>query len=588
MSTAAPQLNLDLSSIVDPIFYGALIAIWLSILLKNPFWNMFITDLDLYSHQRRQTAHADYSSSIHSSSAWSDIRASLLVFACTLLNGLMLHHYFIVNFGNILALTHITPELSAFTLLTLLVIVLSDLCFASRVWRLQRVHWAFTVIIVATAIGALIPGITMVKAIFTKPSVPALNSTPRKIEVGFINILAALSQCLATAALWWSFRAHMSEVVTTQTMLQKLSIIALNRGVLLTVCQLMVAFMYFYHPERFYWAPFHQALAPLYFMTMLSTLNARTDFRDKKDLSIAQTDTNIFGAGTYHGENDIPVTLASRSYDPRAGIQNLSLLEAGYGSSRNLVRRDVGNEKEKEKQSGLKNSSTAFLVVNNPNSRPSAEGYNPYQEVKVDNSKRERSAESLQKQAPGQESEDILIERGQSRDSVHVSLLEFLDLQQLNCLNESPDHPLKPVVESKSLNNSPEKFLQSDADEQLLLNIAFNQTVRVKSIIIKSEDVSKAPKLIKLAVNKPSLGFEDVADANEPAVAQILELSEEDVKGKPIQLRFVRFQSVNSLHIFVASNQGDEEETVINAIDVIGVPVETTKDLSGLKQQENS
>ncbi|EEB96074.1 hypothetical protein MPER_04852, partial [Moniliophthora perniciosa FA553] len=35
----------------------------------------------------------------------------------------------------------------------------------------------------------------------------------------------------------------------------------------------------------------------------------------------------------------------------------------------------------------------------------------------------------------------------------------------------------------------------------------------------------------------------------------------------------------NSLH-------GDEEETIINAIDVIGVPVETTKDLSGLKQQE--
>ncbi|ESK90059.1 thioredoxin-like protein 1 [Moniliophthora roreri MCA 2997] len=173
-----------------------------------------------------------------------------------------------------------------------------------------------------------------------------------------------------------------------------------------------------------------------------------------------------------------------------------------------------------------------------------------------------------------------------SKEQGDVSLLEFLDLQQLNCLNESPDHRLKPIVESKSMNKSSEKFLQSDADEQLLLNIAFNQTVRVKSIIIKSEDTSKAPKLIKLTVNKPSLGFDDVADAKEPAVAQIFELSEEDVKGKPIQLRFVRFQSVNSLHIFVASNQGDEEETIINAIDVIGVPVETTKDLSRLKQQE--
>jgi len=78
-----------------------------------------------------------------------------------------------------------------------------------------------------------------------------------------------------------------------------------------------------------------------------------------------------------------------------------------------------------------------------------------------------------------------------------------------------------------------------------------------------------------------------VADAKEPAVAQILELDEETVKeGKPVVLRFVRFQSVNSLHIFVESNHGNEEETRINAIDIIGVPVETTKDLKGLIPKE--
>ncbi|KAL0057589.1 hypothetical protein AAF712_013410 [Marasmius tenuissimus] len=168
-----------------------------------------------------------------------------------------------------------------------------------------------------------------------------------------------------------------------------------------------------------------------------------------------------------------------------------------------------------------------------------------------------------------------------------VSLLQFLDLQQLNCLNETPDHSLKGIVQGKSLNTNSGNWLQSDADEQLLLNVTFNQTVRVKSIIIKSTNTAKAPKLIKLAVNRPSIGFEDVQDATEPGVAQVFELSEDDVKeGKPIALRFVRFQAVNSLHIFVANNHGDEEETVINGIDVIGMPVETTKDLSGLKQQE--
>ncbi|KAF5362714.1 hypothetical protein D9758_011695 [Tetrapyrgos nigripes] len=116
----------------------------------------------------------------------------------------------------------------------------------------------------------------------------------------------------------------------------------------------------------------------------------------------------------------------------------------------------------------------------------------------------------------------------------------------------------------------------------------FNQTVRVKSLIIKStSSPSSAPKIVKLAVNRPSMGFEDIEDADEPAVAQVLELSEEDVKeGKPVALRFVRFQSVNSLHIFVGSNHGGEDASRIDAIDIIGVPVETTKDLSGLRQQE--
>ncbi|KAJ4469853.1 PITH domain-containing protein [Lentinula aciculospora] len=173
-----------------------------------------------------------------------------------------------------------------------------------------------------------------------------------------------------------------------------------------------------------------------------------------------------------------------------------------------------------------------------------------------------------------------------AKDQGDVSLLQFLDLQQLDCLNESAEHNLKSIVSSKKINTS-DSFLESDADEQLLLNIAFNQSVRVKSIIIKSTNIARAPKKIKLAVNRPSLGFDDIIDAEEPAVAQVLELDQETVKeGHPISLRFVRFQSVNSLHILIVSNHGDEDETKINAIDIIGVPVETTKDLIGLTQQQ--
>jgi hypothetical protein len=53
-----------------------------------------------------------------------------------------------------------------------------------------------------------------------------------------------------------------------------------------------------------------------------------------------------------------------------------------------------------------------------------------------------------------------------------------------------------------------------------------------------------------LLVNRPSLGFEDVEDASEPDVAQVLELSKAEAEeGRRIPLRYVRFQSVNSLHV---------------------------------------
>lgn len=78
----------------------------------------------------------------------------------------------------------------------------------------------------------------------------------------------------------------------------------------------------------------------------------------------------------------------------------------------------------------------------------------------------------------------------------------------------------------------------------------FNQAVRVRSIVLHTADPQKGPKSIKLLINRNAIGFEDVEDAKEPEVAQVLEVPEDTVKeGRPIDLRFVRFQTVNSLHV---------------------------------------
>ncbi|QRW14478.1 TRX2-thioredoxin II, related protein [Ceratobasidium sp. AG-Ba] len=176
--------------------------------------------------------------------------------------------------------------------------------------------------------------------------------------------------------------------------------------------------------------------------------------------------------------------------------------------------------------------------------------------------------------------------KNESASSKDVSLLEYLDSTQLNCLNESNTHTIKSILGNKTVNTG-KSYLESDSDEQLLMNIYFNQSVRIRSIVIHTADAPHAPKTIKLAINRPALGFEDVESAAEPEMAQIFEeLSPEDIaNSRRIPLRYVRFQNVTSLHIFVASNHGGEDETRINAIDIFGQPVETTK-MAGLRQTE--
>ena len=98
---------------------------------------------------------------------------------------------------------------------------------------------------------------------------------------------------------------------------------------------------------------------------------------------------------------------------------------------------------------------------------------------------------------------------------------------------------------------------ESDADEQLLLNIPFSQVVKLHSIAVAgSPDDSGAfaPKTIHLYVNRPSMGFSD-CESTKPT--QTIELASAD--ETTVDLAYVKFQNVHTLSVFIADNQGDEE-----------------------------
>ena len=84
------------------------------------------------------------------------------------------------------------------------------------------------------------------------------------------------------------------------------------------------------------------------------------------------------------------------------------------------------------------------------------------------------------------------------------NITSLLQKSQCCCLNEDLKAPHTNLfVGDHTLP------LRSDADEQLLLHLGFNQTMKLSSIILGIPDSTSCPKTLKLFCNQNNLGFED-------------------------------------------------------------------------------
>ncbi|GLB03081.1 hypothetical protein AtubIFM57258_007655 [Aspergillus tubingensis] len=141
-----------------------------------------------------------------------------------------------------------------------------------------------------------------------------------------------------------------------------------------------------------------------------------------------------------------------------------------------------------------------------------------------------------------------------------------------------------------SLNNAKGKagaapdWVESDTDEQLMLFIPFQSTLKVHSLQITSlppsaeeevEDEDERPmrpRTVSLYTNRSHvLGFDEADDI--PAV-QTVTIQPEDWDPKTgtakVDLRFVKFQSVTSLVIFFVDGDGDSEKLRVDRVRIFG------------------
>ncbi|KAK6334810.1 hypothetical protein TWF718_010255 [Orbilia javanica] len=185
-----------------------------------------------------------------------------------------------------------------------------------------------------------------------------------------------------------------------------------------------------------------------------------------------------------------------------------------------------------------------------------------------------------------------------------------IDLKNLDCMNYNQDiggvrvlfEGSAPSTEANGSSTGKGKgkdsgqqtdWVESDTDEQLTLFIPFSSTVKIYQIQITSRpppvededdtELPRRPTKIKLFVNRPNIvGFDD---AERMVAAQEIEIKEEDWKDgtAAFNTKFVKFQSVFSLNLFVEDAEGEAEKVRLDRIRLVG-EVGEKRDLGKLEK----
>ncbi|KAL9607993.1 MAG: hypothetical protein Q9167_007140 [Letrouitia subvulpina] len=184
---------------------------------------------------------------------------------------------------------------------------------------------------------------------------------------------------------------------------------------------------------------------------------------------------------------------------------------------------------------------------------------------------------------------------GSSLPKSYKDVTDQVDIKGLDLLNSDNNHgnartlfdSSKPtalkILDGENLPPEEEglkDWVESDTDEQLMLFVPFQSTLKIHTLHVTSlppkktakEDIPMRPKTIQIYTNRAHiLGFEEAEDI--PAT-QAIELNEADWDGgtgtAKIELRFVKFQNVSSMVLFVIDGNGDGEKVRIDRLKIIG------------------
>ncbi|ETW82957.1 hypothetical protein HETIRDRAFT_416976 [Heterobasidion irregulare TC 32-1] len=147
---------------------------------------------------------------------------------------------------------------------------------------------------------------------------------------------------------------------------------------------------------------------------------------------------------------------------------------------------------------------------------------------------------------------DHSIQESGPRDNLFIHI-DRSNVVALNAIGEG-----SAVIKPWNNRLDEEIFLESDADDQLIIRVPFTGSVKLRSILLKTGPGDQTPAKVSLFANEDNLDF---SDANEKTPTQEFTIPQGREAGE-YTVKPSRFPNVSSITLFFPSSQGADSTRI--------------------------
>ncbi|KAF9267002.1 hypothetical protein L218DRAFT_955480 [Marasmius fiardii PR-910] len=216
-----------------------------------------------------------------------------------------LYYYLIPHYGSLAQLNSVTLELSTECLISSVITFISQMFFVYQIYKVNHASKLARALAIIIAIGAAFTLIAGSGCVWTmvvfQHGVLANRNKTFATTFGVAKGVASLTDIIATVSMYFLLSASKTGITQTNQLVNSLMTFFVNRGVLVTVVQLMTLIMFYAIPDKLYWLSFHINVTRLYANTFFAMLNARKHLRTQMSKGHSAMEMS---AGHYNSHSD--------------------------------------------------------------------------------------------------------------------------------------------------------------------------------------------------------------------------------------------------------------------------------------------